>query len=168
MLPLIRLVAAPLLSLFFMMMGSGLFNTFVSIRLEMAGYTPETIGVVTSALYLGILVGSFRIDRWISKIGHIRSFVALAASLAAIVLCQSFWLNAWYWSCLRFMGGICTAGVFVVIESWLLMQSVPNMRGGILSIYLAVLYGALSSGQFLIDLSDRGFSAVFLSVMRQQ
>ncbi len=28
------------------------------------------------------------------------------------------------------------------------------MRGGILSVYLAVLYGALSSGQLLINISD--------------
>lgn len=154
MLSLIRLVFAPLLSLLFMMMGSGLFNTFISIRLEMAGYTPEVIGIVTSALYLGILIGSFRMDQWISKMGHIRSFVVIAAVLGAIVVLQSFWLNPWYWSFLRLIGGVCTAGVFIIIESWLLMQSPPNMRGGILSIYLAVLYAALSSGQLLIDLTD--------------
>ena len=60
------------------MMGSGLFNTFVSIRLEMEGYAPEIIGIVTSALYLGILIGSLKIDRWVSKAGHIRAFVVLA------------------------------------------------------------------------------------------
>lgn len=154
MLTLIRLVSAPLLSLLFMMMGSGLFNTFVSIRLEMEGYSSEVIGIVTSALYLGILIGSLRMDRWISKTGHIRSFVILATALTALVLFQSFWMNPWYWSFLRLLGGVCTAGVFIVIESWLLMQSAPEMRGGILSIYLAVLYGALSSGQLLIDISD--------------
>lgn len=137
-----------------MMMASGLFNTFVSVRLEMEGYRPEEIGIVTSALYVGILIGSFRIDRWISKIGHSRAFVVCAAILSILILAQAFWINPWYWSALRLMGGICMAGVFIVIESWLLMQSAPNMRGAILSIYLAVFYAALSSGQFLIDLSD--------------
>jgi MFS family permease len=137
-----------------MMMASGLFNTFVSIRLEMDGYRPEDIGVVISALYLGILVGSFRIDRWISRVGHIRAFVVFAAAIAVMVLGQAFWINPWYWSALRFVGGICMAGIFIVIESWLLIQSGPKMRGVILSIYLAVFYAALSAGQLLIDLTD--------------
>lgn len=154
MLALIRSLSSPLLSLVFMMMASGFFNTFVSVRLEMEGYTPETIGIVTSALYMGILAGSFCIDRWISHVGHIRAFVAFAAILSFLVLMQSFWIDPWYWSVLRFMGGFCTAGVFVVIESWLLMESGPKMRGAILSIYVAVFYAALSSGQLLIDLSD--------------
>ncbi len=154
MLPLIRSVSAPLLSLLFLMMGSGLFNTFISIRLEMEGYGPEMVGLVTSALYLGILLGSLRMDRWVSAVGHIRAFVVLATVLTLLVLLQSLWMNPWYWACLRIFGGVCTAGVFIVIESWLLMQAAPNMRGGVLSIYLAVLYGALSSGQLFINASD--------------
>lgn len=154
MVPLLKSLTAPLLSLVFMMMASGLFNTFVSVRLEIEGYGPETIGMVTSAMYLGILLGSFWIDRWISKVGHIRSFIAFAALLALLILLQSLWLNPWYWSLLRLAGGVCMAGIFIVIESWLLIQSAPNMRGAILSVYLAVLYAALSSGQLLIGLSD--------------
>ncbi len=159
MIPLIRSLSAPLLSLFFMMVGCGLFNTFISIRLEIEGYSPEIIGIVTSALYLGILIGSLRIDRWVAKIGHIRAFIVLASALTIFVVLQSFWMNPWYWAFLRCLGGVCTAGVFIVIESWLLIETEPNMRGGILSVYLAVLYGALSSGQFLIDIADpTGFS----------
>jgi MFS family permease len=136
------------------MVGSGLFNTFISIRLEIEGYNTEVIGITTSALYLGILIGSLKIDRWVSRVGHVYSFVVIAIALTALVLLQSLWLNPWYWSFLRVLGGICTAGVFIIIESWLLMQSPPNMRGGILCIYLAVLYAALSLGQLLIDISN--------------
>lgn len=164
--PLLKSIAPPLLSLVFMMMASGLFNTFVSVRLEMEGYSAESIGVVTSALYLGITIGSLRIDRWVSKIGHIRSFVAFAAILAMVVLAQAFWIDPWYWSMLRFIGGICMAGVFIVIESWLLMQSLPEMRGAVLSTYLAVLYVALSSGQLLIDVSNpHGVFPFFITAM---
>jgi MFS family permease len=150
----IRSFFAPFLSLILMMMASGLFNTFVSVRLDLEGYDPEVIGIVTSALYFGILAGSFKIDSWIAKVGHIRAFVVFALTLSILVIGQAFWINPWYWSGLRFLGGICMAGVFIVIESWLLMQSTPNMRGGILSVYLAVFYAALSAGQFLINLSD--------------
>jgi len=154
MLTLLKSLSAPLLSLVFMMMASGLFNTFVSLRLEIEGYRPESIGMVVSSLYVGILIGSFWIDRWISKGGHIRSFVAFAAILTVLVLAQAFWIDLWYWSFLRLAGGICMAGIFIIIESWLLVQSASNKRGMILSIYLAIFYAALSSGQLLIDLSD--------------
>lgn len=154
MLPLIRSLLAPLLSLVFMMMGGGLFNTFVSLRLEMEGYNIEEIGLVTSALYFGILIGSIWIDRLISKMGHVRSFVLFAALLAFLTLSQAFWINAWYWCALRLIGGFCMAGVFIVIESWFLMQSPPNLRGAALSIYLAVFYAAVSCGQLLIDVSN--------------
>jgi MFS family permease len=166
MVPLLKSIAPPLLSLVFMMMASGLFNTFVSVRLEIEGSSAESIGVVTSALYLGITIGSLRIDRWVSKIGHIRSFVVFAVVLATVVLAQAFWIDPWYWSMLRFIAGICMAGVFIVIESWLLLQSPPEMRGTILSSYLAVLYIALSSGQFLINVSDpKGVFPFFITAI---
>jgi MFS family permease len=154
MLALIRSLAAPLFSLVLLIMASGLFNTFVSVRLEIEGYDPEVIGFVTSALYGGILIGSLRIDRWISRVGHIRAFTVFASASAALVLGQSFWINPWYWAALRLLGGICMAGIFISIESWLLIQSTAKSRGAILSLYLGVFYGALTLGQFLFNLTD--------------
>lgn len=149
-----RSLAAPLASLVFLIMGSGLLNTFVSVRLEMEGYAAETIGIVSSSLYFGILIGSLWLDRWIGRVGHIRAFAAFAILSTFLVLAQAIWVDPLYWSALRLVCGVCTAGVFIVIESWLLMQSPPALRGAVLSLYLALFYGALSGGQFLINLSD--------------
>lgn len=154
MIPLIRSLVAPFLSLILLILASGLCNTFVSIRLEMEGYPPEVIGFVSAALYIGIFVGSLWIDRWISKVGHIRSFVTFAGVTTGLILLQGLWVDPLFWSIVRFLGGICTAGIFVVIESWLLMQTTPALRGMILSIYLAIFYAALSAGQLLIHISD--------------
>lgn len=151
---LIRPFLAPLLSLVLLMMASGLFNTFIPLRLEMAGFGPQIIGFVTSALYGGILIGSFWIDRFISKVGHVKAFVTFAVVTCVLVIAQGFFVNPWYWAVLRFAGGICMAGIFIAIESWLLIQSIAINRGAILSIYLAVLYAALTLGQFLINVSD--------------
>ncbi|MBS0625242.1 MAG: MFS transporter [Verrucomicrobia bacterium] len=151
----------PLASLVLMILGSGLFNTFISLRLEMEGFDPEVIGIVTSALYVGILLGSLRIDRWISRVGHIYSFTIFAAVMTLLILLQASWLNPWYWAGLRLLGGICIAGVFIVIESWLLMLATPALRGAILSIYLGVFYAALSLGQLLINVADPRTAAPF-------
>ena len=161
MLTLVRSLTAPLLSLVFLILASGLFNTFVSIRLEMEGFSNEVIGAVTSALYAGILVGSLWLDRWIARVGHIRAFVVFAGISTVVVLAQAIWIDPYYWGALRFVGGVCMAGVFIVIESWLLMQASASMRGGILSVYLAVLYAALSGGQLLINIADPLGSAPF-------
>lgn len=161
MITLLRSLVLPLASLVLLMMASGMFNTFVSVRLEMEGFSPETIGMVTSALYFGILAGSFRIDKWIARKGHIYAFITFAVVLAVLSILQSFWIDPWYWAALRFIGGICMAGVFIVIESWLLMQSNAAQRGAVLSIYLAVFYAATSSGQFLMNLSSLESSTPF-------
>ena len=154
MIELARSLAAPLTSLVFLIMGSGLLNTFVSIRLEMEGFSAETIGIVSSALYVGILLGSIWLGRWIGKVGHIRAFAMFAWGATALVLAQALWIDPIYWSALRLIAGVCTAGIFIVIESWLLMESPAPLRGAVLSLYLALFYAALSGGQFLINLSD--------------
>lgn len=164
MIPLLRSLAPPFCSLILLILGSGLFNTFVSIRLELSGFPIETIGLVTSSLYVGILIGSLKSSRWIATFGHIRSFIAFAGISSLLVLLQTLWLNPWYWASLRFCGGICMAGIFVVIESWLLLAAQASFRGVILSIYLAVFYMALSAGQLFIYLSDpNGYSPFFIT-----
>jgi len=143
----------PFLSLTLMMLGSGLLNTFTSIRLEMAGYSIETIGVVTSALYVGILIGAIWLDRWISEIGHRPALIAFCTMSIFLVMAQAIWIDAIYWCIIRFGAGICLSGIFIVIESWLLLESPLPMRGRILSIYLFIFYGGLSAGQFLINIA---------------
>lgn len=150
---LVKSLSAPFLSLILMMLGSGLFNTFTSIRLEIAGYSTEAIGGVTSALYVGILIGSLYLGRWIGKVGHVRALITFSGISACLAMAQAIWIDAFYWSLIRFLSGICMAGIFIVIESWLLIQSPLRMRGRILSVYLAVFYGALSAGQFLINIA---------------
>jgi len=154
MLTLLKTLFPPLLSLAILILGNGLLNTFVPVRLEMEGYSATLIGIVVSSLYLGILIGSLRTTRWISKIGHIKAFIVFTAILASVTYAQSFWIHIGYWSFLRILSGISLGGLFIVIESWLLMQAPPNFRSAILSIYVAIFYASLSLGQLLINLSD--------------
>lgn len=154
-------VITPLLSLLFLGMASGLFNTFVPVRLEMEGNSPESIGLIASALYCGILVGSLRIERWIGRVGHARAFAIFSMTTAIIVMMQSFWVFSWYWGILRFLGGICLAGIFVTIESWILMMATPTTRSSLFSVYEAVLFFALTVGQFLFKLADPSSTVPF-------
>ena len=164
MLQLLTALFYPIVSLIILILGSGFFTTFVSVRLGLEGASNELIGVVTSAFYTGILLGSFRSPRWISRIGHLRVLVALCAASSAFTLGMSLWTHPLFWALLRFLSGVAMGGLFVVIESWFLLLSRTDMRGQALSVYLAVFYMALSIGQFFIGTVDpTGFTPFCIS-----
>lgn len=150
----IKSVLAPLLSLFILILGNGMFNTLVSVRLDLDGASSWIIGTVSAAYYAGLVVGSFKIEPFISRVGHIRAFAAFAAMTAVICLLPGLWVNNLVWILLRFIGGYCIAGLFIVIESWLLASSPAEVRGKVLSFYMITLYAAQGSGQFLLNLSN--------------
>lgn len=113
------------------------------------------IGGLTTAYYAGLVVGSFKVEGIIIRVGHIRAFAAFASLLSVICMLHGFWENAWFWIGLRFVGGICTAALFVVIESWLLAKGTLQTRGQILSFYMVALYGAQAASQFLLNIGNK-------------
>ena len=46
------------------------------------------------------------------------------------------------WAALRLVGGFATGGLFVVLESWMLVSSTPANRGRLMSLYMILLYGS--------------------------
>jgi MFS family permease len=151
---LVKKLFSPLFSLIFMMMGNGLLNTFIPLRLDFESVTNEKIGIIVSSLYVGILIGSIFIHRAIIRLGFIRSYHLFAGSMGLFVLLQLLSSNFWIWCVLRFLTGLCLSGIFVIVESWVLLESKKEQRGKMLSIYLAIFYAALSIGQLLINVAS--------------
>lgn len=149
------------MGLVLLILASGLFNTFVSIRLELEGFSADAIGMITALLYAGILIGSIVLPLYIEKWGYLLSYTLFVSMTTLLVLAQVLWMNPYYWGFLRMLGGICTAGIFIVVESWFLLKSPPNMRSLALSLYLGVFYCSLSVGQFLLNISDPKSSIPF-------
>jgi MFS family permease len=150
----LKLTFAPLLSLFIFILGSGLFTTLLTVRLHNEGVSTLFIGAMSGAYYAGLAYGSFKIERYILNVGHIRAFAAFASFLAVLSLLQGIFVDPWIWLILRFMGGLATAGIFIVIESWLLSIGTTKIRGQILAYYMISLYAAQALGQFMINMSD--------------
>jgi len=147
-------IVSPILSLIFLTLGNGFFTTYITVRLQAEGYEAGTIGYITAFYYAGLLLGSFRAEKAISQIGHIRSFSVFASSTAVLILLQAFWINPISWAFLRFGAGICMAGLFVTVESWLLYKGTTKTRGKVLSIYMCSFYAAQGIGQYFLDLAD--------------
>ncbi|MCR9191696.1 MAG: MFS transporter [Gammaproteobacteria bacterium] len=154
MLPIIKKVIAPLLSLFVFMFGSGFFLTLLSLTMNFHHEAPLMVGAMTGMYYAGLVCGSFKIERFIVRVGHIRAFSTFASALAVMSLLHGIFYNMPFWLVLRFLSGFMTAGAFVVIESWLLCNSTTSTRGRILSLYMMTYYAAQACGQLLINLGN--------------
>jgi len=150
----LKSIISPILSLIILLLGNGLFMTYVTVRLKIDDYSNEAIGFVSASFYAGVLVGSFYANRLIERIGHIRAFAGFASLLSVVSLLQGFYISIWSWSILRALNGAMMAGLFITIESWLLVKSTPKIRGKVLAIYMTALYASQSLGQFLLNISD--------------
>lgn len=154
MIRLILLVFTPVLSLVIFTLGSGLLTTLLTVRLHMTGGGPWIIGLLTAIYYLGLVLGSFLIGNMIKRVGHIRVYAMCGSILAVATILQGMFANEVTWLILRFFAGYCTAGIYVAIESWLLVVCPEKRRGQVLSIYMVSFYAALASGQFFLNASN--------------
>lgn len=152
--PLIVSVAALLLGVALINTGNGMFSTFLSLRMSIAGFPAEITGLVMSAYYVGMAVGTRTCDGLINRVGHIRAFATFAALVSATVLISAFFVSPYVWGAMRVILGFCFAGLFMVVESWLNARATVGTRGRLLSLYMMVSYLALTVGQLLLVLRD--------------
>jgi MFS family permease len=81
-------------------------------------------------------------------------FATLAALASVAVLVHASWVHPGPWAAMRFISGVCFAGIYVVAESWLNHRASSTNRGRLLAIYMLVLYVGLGGAQFLLLLSS--------------
>lgn len=144
-------------------MALGLLATFLSLKLTVEGFSPQTTGLILTAYYMGSVVGTFYCRRLIRAVGHIRAFAAFAALATAMVMLHGCYISALAWAVFRFFCGIATIGLFMVIESWLNECSQPQTRGRVFSIYMVICYLGGSVGQQLLNLGDvKGQTLLFI------
>lgn len=145
---------SPMLSLFIFVLGTGFSFTLFGVILTAKHASPLVIGAMTGVFYAGLVLGSIRIEHFITRVGHIRAFAVFSSTLAIMFLIQGLYYSIPAWLVLRFIAGLATAGLYVVIESWLLYKTNPLNRGQILSLYMIIFYAAQSFGQFFLKLGD--------------
>jgi len=150
----LRNTSAPVCSLLIIMLGTSFFNTFVSVRISIDGWSSFIAGFVYSAYYAGMALGALYMESVIKRTGHIRAFSVFASMTGAAILLQSFTISPYAWIVYRFFSGLFCAGLFIVIESWLLLLSPPHNRGIVLSFYMISLYSAQAFGQFILNAVD--------------
>jgi MFS family permease len=147
-------VTSLLAGLALLLLGSGLQGTLLGVRAGLEGISSQATGIFMSAYYLGWVVGSLRGPHVVHRVGHIRTFAALAAIASIAALGHGFFVHAAGWTLLRFATGFCIAGLFIVVESWINDRASNETRGTILAVYMIVSLLALAGGQGLLALGD--------------
>lgn len=142
--------------------GNGLLNTLLSTRMAMEGYPIAITGIVLSCYFAGLLAGSAVCYRPIQRVGHIRAFTIFAAGTTATTLLHGLWVAPVAWGVLRFLCGISTFGMYIVIESWLNECTESRYRGRIFSVYIALSYLGIGIGQQLLNVGDVGSNNLFI------
>jgi MFS family permease len=150
----VRSLITPIFSLFVIILGNNFLLTVVPLRMKLDGYSTEVVGYLTAAYFAGLMIGALLINRLLEGVGHIRAFAAFAAFFTVLSMLQGVFVHPAFWLVLRFFSGICMAGIFVTIESWLLVKSSVHMRGKALSIYMITTFAGQSLGQLFLDISD--------------
>jgi MFS family permease len=163
-----RSVVVPVLPLFaglaLLMVGNGLLSSLLGIRSDLEGFNTVVIGVVMSMYYVGFLVGSLTVPRWLTTVGHIRVFAGLTSLVAASALSYSLLVEPIAWGVLRFVVGLCMSGLYVTIESWLNQRATNETRGRLLSVYMLVVTFGLGLGQLLLGVGDPAGFTLFVLV----
>jgi len=154
MLSAISSVRSLLLAIFMLMAGGGFMSTLIAIRLERSGSSALVVGVVGTAYFLGLVLGSVRAGLLVARVGHIRAFAAFVPLFSATTLSYAIHLDPVLWAALRLIDGLCVAGVYVCLESWLNERAEARSRGSVLAAYMIALYLGQAAGQFLLNISD--------------
>jgi MFS family permease len=144
-----------------LLVGIGLIGTLVGVRANLEHFSAPTIGLIMSGYYLGYVLGTFVVPAFIRRVGHIRTFSALAAVACAATLSFSLWVEPFTWGALRIVSGIGVVGLYMVVESWVNEQAAPERRGQVFGIYTASTLAALAGGQFLLLAGDPLTTALF-------
>ncbi|HMO74337.1 MAG TPA: MFS transporter [Sphingopyxis sp.] len=143
-------VRSLLIAIFVMMAGSGFLSTLIGLRLERAGSGTMVIGLVATAYFGGLVMGALRAGDIVRRVGHIRAFAAFVALLSASTLTYALFQQPLLWGTLRLIDGLCVAGVFICVESWLNDRSESETRGTVLASYMVALYLGQAFGQLLL------------------
>ncbi|MCB1773029.1 MAG: MFS transporter [Gammaproteobacteria bacterium] len=137
-----------------LLVGVGLLGTLLGVRASVEAFSSIETGMIMAGYYVGYILGTLFVPRILRNVGHIRTFAALAAVIAAVSLGFGMLVHPLSWLVLRILNGLAVVGVYMVVESWISEQSAGPSRGRVFSIYMMSTLVALGGGQFLLLVGD--------------
>lgn len=143
---------------------AGIQGTLLGIRAIMEGFDTRFTGLIMSGYFLGFIFGALQAPRVIRRVGHVRTFGALAALASTTVILHPIVIEPWTWFFLRVLSGFAFSTMYVVAESWLNQAAGAHNRGQILSLYAIASFSGMGAGQLLLNLAEPGSYEIFTMV----
>ncbi|GAM63603.1 permease of the major facilitator superfamily [Vibrio ishigakensis] len=154
----------PVIALTLYAIASGYLMSLIPLMLTEYGIGKSNASWLASIFYAGLLVGAVIIEPAVKYLGHRFSFIACLVLFIATIVVLPLAPFVWVWLVARFIAGVAVAGVFVIVESWLLVGA-ESSRAKRLGLYMASLYGGSALGQLGIGLLGIEGSAPFIAIL---
>ncbi len=142
-------IVPPLVSTALMYVGAGLLSTLLPLRFSALGLSPGAIGLLATCEALGFLVGCLNAHKVIRPVGLERAYAAFAGLKAVAILSLHFASWVPLLGLIRFIIGLNSAGLSVIVESWLNALVANELRGRVLTIYVLVIGLFFGAGQLM-------------------
>lgn len=130
--------------------ASGYLMSLIPLSLANFNIDSSYASWLASIYYLGLLIGSLMIEPIIAKIGHRIAFISFLTLLASTVAVLPLFPHKELWLFSRLIAGMAVVGIFVVVESWLLIGDSAKERAKRLGFYMTSLYGGTTIGQLAV------------------
>lgn len=115
------------------------------------GFSTTEIGLLGSAHFVGFFIGCWLAPQLMGSVGHSRAFAILAALGAIGILSHMMLVNANAWAVMRVMTGLCVAGCYTVIESWMQAKLTNSNRARAMGAYRVFDMGGSLAAQMMIS-----------------
>ncbi len=143
--------AALFLSLVLLQLGSGGIAPLDAISGVELGFTRAEVGLLGSAHFVGFFIGCWWAPRLMGNVGHSRAFAAFTATGTIGILSHMIVIDAAAWMGMRVLSGMCIAGCYTVVESWLQAKVTNETRGRAMGTYRVVDIGGSLAAQLMIS-----------------
>ena len=150
--------AALFLSVVLLQLGSGGLAPLDALSGVELGFTRAQIGLLGSAHFIGFFVGCWWAPRLMGNVGHSRAFAAFTATGTIGILAHMLFIDAYAWMAMRVLSGMCIAGSYTVVESWLQAKVTNETRGRAMGTYRVVdIIGSLAAQLMISVLSPAAY-----------
>ncbi|SHH30528.1 MFS transporter [Ferrimonas marina] len=144
----------PVAALTLFAVASGLLMSALALSLAPQGLPASLASWLASAYFAGLLLGAMNIEPVVRALGHRQALALFLALLLASVSLLPLMVSEPVWLLSRLLAGFASAGVFVVVESWLLLSGNARQRPRRLALYMTALYGGNAVGQASLQWLD--------------
>ncbi|MEF1256672.1 MFS transporter [Vibrio sp. M260112] len=157
-------ISVPVIALALYAVASGYLMSLIPLMLPEYGLKGSLASWLASVFYAGLLIGAIGVEPLVKKVGHRSAFVWCLVAFIITIMMLPLLPNATAWIIARFVAGMAVAGVFVIVESWLLHGD-EKARTKRLGLYMASLYGGSALGQLGIGAIGISGGVPFITIV---